>query len=464
VSTVVRGGSVVTPSGVRRLDISIVDEAISELLAGGEGAAATEHDETIDATGMLVLPGAIDAHTHFIQDDPDVASPDPDEFEGFWNGGRAAAGGGVTCVVEMPHATPPTTDRASFERKRELAEADALVDFALWGGVVPGQGASALAEQMAAGAAALKAYMCGSDPLLPGIDDARLVDAMSELADTPVLIGLHAENDALLRAGLARMAAEGRHDPLAHADSRPALVEYEAVSRAILFARHTGAHVHIVHLSTAKAAECVRQAKQAGARVTAETCPHYLLLTRDDLERLAGYARCAPPLRTRADAEALWEALEDGTLDCVTSDHCAFTAESKARGEQDIWQAPNGLPGVQTMLPAIVSEGRRRGLSWERIAELTATAPARLWGLAPRKGSIAIGCEADLAIVDPDASWEVRGSDLLGAHSWTPFEGMRFQGRVVRTLRRGHTVYEHGVEEPIKGSRGSGRFIAAHRA
>jgi allantoinase len=469
-TTIVRGGSVVTPDGVQRVDISIVDGQISGLPATGGAASATghehehEHERTIDATGMLVLPGAIDGHTHFIQDDPKVATPDPDEFEGFWDGGRAAAGGGVTCVVEMPHATPPTIDRDSFERKRELAEADALVDFALWGGVVQRQATAALSEQIAAGAAGLKAYMCGSDPLLPGVDDARLVEAMSELADTPLLIGLHAENDALLSAGLARMQAEGRRDPLAHADSRPALVEHEAVARAILFGRHTGAHVHIVHLSTAAAAECVRAAKREGARVTAETCPHYLLLAREDLERLAGYARCAPPLRTRADVEALWEALADGTLDCVTSDHCAFTAESKARGAHDIWQAPNGLPGVQTMLPVIISEGRRRGLAWEQIAELTATAPARLWGLAPRKGSIAIGADADLAIVDPDASWDVRGKDMLGAHSWTPFEGLRLQGRIVRTLRRGDTVYEHGAAEPVKGSRGSGRFVAAHRA
>lgn len=455
----IRGGEVVTPDGVRRADVLVRDGRIAALEDAGERAAATQE---IDASGLVVLPGAVDGHTHFIQDDPEIAEPDPDEYEGFWHGGCAAAAGGVTCVVEMPHARPPTTSRVTFERKRELAQRDALVDFALWGGVVGDQAEGALEEQLAAGAAAFKAYMCGSDPLLPGIDDARLLDAMRELARGPAMIGLHAENDALLEAGTARMQAEGRRDPLAHADSRPAIVEAEAVARAIVLGAQAGAHVHIVHLSTAAALEHVRRAKREGAAVSAETCPHYLLLTREDLQRLAGYARCAPPLRERRDAEALWAGLADGTLDCVTSDHCAFTFESKAGGAEDIWSAPNGLPGVETLLPLVISEGRRRGLGWERLAELTSTAPARLWGLAPSKGEIAAGADADLAIVDPQASWKIRGEELHGAHRWTPFAGREVQGRVVRTLRRGETVFELAAEEQVKGTRGSGAFVAAH--
>ena len=305
----------------------------------------------------------------------------------------------------MPQANPPTINGAIFRRRRELAGAEAIVDFALWGGVCAGQTKEALDEQIAEGAVGFKAFMCDSDPMFPGIDDAQLLATLQHLTDTPYLFGLHAESDDLLQAGLEAMQREGRIDPLAHHESRPPIVEVEAVNRAIFFAEATGGWVHIVHLSTPGAAELVKQAKARGVRVTAETCPQYLALDHDDLVRLAGFAKCAPAIRDRDQVEHLWSYLADGTLDCITSDHCGYTIESKERGHENIWLAPNGLSGVQTLLPVTISEARARGYSWQQIAELTATAPARLWHLAPQKGSIQVGADADLVFVDPERRW-----------------------------------------------------------
>lgn len=457
--TVIRGGRVVVPGGEIEATIVVEGERIAGLL---DPEVAIGADTEIDAAGLVILPGAIDAHTHFIQDDPDVAPANTEEYEGFTNGGRAAAAGGVTTVVEMPQAYPPTTDGATFRRRRELAEADAIVDFALWGGVCAGQQSEALDEQIAGGAVGFKAFMCDSDPMFPGVDDAQLLATLEHLKETPYLFGLHAESDALLKAGIAAMQTAGRTDPMAHHESRPPIVEVEAVHRAIFFAEATGGWVHIVHLSTPDAADLVKQAKARGVRVTAETCPQYLALDHDDLRRLAGFARCAPAIRGRALVDRLWDYVADGTLDCITSDHCGYTIESKERGAADIWQAPNGLSGVQTLFPVTVSEGRARGFTWSEIAELTATIPARLWHLAPGKGSIHIGADADLAFVDPDRTWTVANDELLHSHQWTPFAGRELHGRVVRTMLRGMTIYDDAHPDRVLVEPGFGRFVAAN--
>ncbi len=454
-TTLIRDGMVVTPHGARRLDLLIDGEAIAAL--AHPGAAVGRTAEVIDASGLVVLPGAIDGHTHFTQDDPALFETDPDEEEGFEMGGRGAAAGGVTTVVEMPQARPSTVDGATFRRKRELAEESAIVDFALWGGVVQGQAAAAILDQAAEGAAGFKAFMCDSDPSFPGVDDAQLVLALRTLAGTPLMLGLHAENDALLRAGLADMARQGRKDPIAHAESRPRIVEVEAVSRAIVLAEQVGARVHVVHMSTGDAADVVAAAKQRGVAVTCETCPHYLTHDETDLRRLGPWARCAPPLRPRADVERLWGHIEAGTIDCITTDHCAFSHRSKLRGEKDIFAAPNGLPGVETFVPAVVTEGRRRGVSWERIAELIAAAPARLWHLAPRKGAIVPGADADLAFLDPRRPWTVEGAQLHHTHKWTQYDGMTLDATVVRTMVRGRTVFDRDGEQFAPA--GTGRFI-----
>lgn len=459
--TIVSGGLVVTPTGALGCDILIEDGRIAGLVDGAAGIGA---DERIDATGLVVLPGGIDGHTHFIQDDPEdtdpeLSAPHPDEFDGFENGGRGAAAGGITTAIEMPQGDPPSVNDRTYRRKIELAARDTVVDFALWGGVIPGRTTSDLADMLAAGAVGFKAFTCNSDPGYPGLDDAQLLQTLEFLRGTPVMLGLHAENDALLQRGLERMQKDGRTDPLAHAESRPPIVEMEAVNRAIFFAAQTNGWVHIVHMSSPGSAELVRQAKLRGIRITCETCPQYLTLDLDDLVRLGPFAKCAPAIRAREDVEGLWRHVADGVIDCLTSDHCAFTIEVKESGREDIFNAPNGLAGIQTLLPVFASEARARGISWERIAEMTAGNPARLWGLAPKKGAIWVGSDADLTLFDPDAKWVVSKDELLHTQKWSPFEGRTVRGRVVRTILRGETIYRIDAEERVLVGPGFGRFV-----
>ena len=220
--------------------------------------------------------------------------------------------------------------------------------------------------------------------------------------------GLHAEDHQLLSDGLDRMQVAGRKDPLAHAESRPPLVETVAVNTALLLAAETGCHVHICHAASVGALALIREAKERGVHVTAETCPQYLMLNTDDLVRLAGFARCAPALREQAEVDGIWEYVLDGTIDLVCSDHCPYTVESKQAGHDDIFQAPLGLSGVQTLLPAFFSEAVvKRGLPVERFVALIAANPARIFGLYPRKGTLSVGADADIALLDPDAIWTV---------------------------------------------------------
>ncbi len=454
--TLIGGGTVVTPLATEKLDILIEGGRIAGLFQSDRPIQA---DTTIDASGLVVLPGAIDGHAHFSPRDPEADHPTDIDNEGFYHGGCGAAAGGVTTIVEMPQAYPPTVSRAAFERKRTISQGQAIVDFALWGGIQPGASQDTIRGMAQAGAAGFKAYMCSGDPDLPMLSDAEILAALQSLKDAGIMLGLHTENESLLRANLARVKATGRTDPLAHADSRPAILEAVDVNRAIYLAEAGGGWVHIVHMNAIESAELVRQARARGVRVTAETCPHYLALDLDDLARKGPYAKCIPALRSRSEVEELWEYLADGTIDCITSDHCGWTRQAKEGSGKDIWDAASGLTAIQTLLPVVITEARKRGFSWVEIARWTATSPARLWHLDARKGAIRIGADADLVLIDGDADWAVKTKDLLHAQKWSPFEGRVLAARVTRTLLRGTTIYDDSRPDRICVEPGFGQFI-----
>lgn len=452
VTTIVRGGVLATIYGVFQSDIVIRNGVIVALTSDASALARDAGEvETIDARGLTILPGGIDPHTH-------LREPSNLDREGFATGTAAAAAGGITTVVEMPQSDPPVTDGASFALKRQAVEAHARIDVALYGGAI-GQERACLEELAAAGAVAFKAFMAASSPAYPAVDDAALYDALQAMVELDSFLTVHAENDALLQAGLRRLRAAGRHDPLAHCESRPPFVEAEAVRRAIYLASEVGAHVHIAHVSAAQSLLAIEEAKAGGHWVTAETCPQYLLLTEEDVVRLGPYARCAPALRTRDHVEALWRGLSDGTLDFVCSDHAPYRTEEKEAGWASIWDAPLGLNIIQVMYPAVLDEALHAwGFPLEQCAAITATNAARIFGLYPRKGTIQVGSDADLAFYDFDREWTVRAADLFTKHRWTPLDGRRVRGQVVRTMVRGRTVYADGrvLAEP-----GYGRFLAA---
>jgi allantoinase len=453
--TLIVGGSVVTETAVLRADLAIAGGRIAAIL--DPSLPRPEAARTIDAGGLLVLPGAIDAHTHFTGSHDRAA-------EEFREGTRGAAAGGVTTVLEMPHSDPIATTLAGFRHKLDMATAEASVDFGLWAGL-DGANTAELAVLDAAGAIAMKGFLCSGDPTgratdasgLPRLDDDQLLRAMREIRTFDGLIGLHCENHALLIGARAAMREAGRSDPRAHALAGPELAEIEAVSRVLLFAAETGARCHIVHLSSARAAALIASAR-GGTRISVETCPQYLLLDEDDLARIGAAARCGPPLRPRAVVEALWDHVLAGNIDTLGSDHCPYPPERK---QGLIWDAGMGLTGIETATPLFLGAAvRDRGMSLPAFAAMTATAPARTFGLADRKGAIRVGLDADLALYDPDAEWTVRGEAFRGLGRWSAFDGMVCRGRVTRTLVRGTTVFNDGA---IEVDPGHGHFVTRSR-
>lgn len=442
---VVTGGVVAAEYGTFRADIVVRDGRIAALVDDSSGIEG----ERFDVTGAVVFPGGVDIHTH-------LREPSRIVREGFDYGTASAAAGGITTVVEMPQADPLVQDVDSFRTKLEAASKASLLDFGLYAAAT-GQSQDELQALLREGALAFKAFMCASSPGYPRLDDAGLLDCLRAVQRLDSMLIVHAENNELLQAGLARMADEGRTDPMAHADSRPPVVETTAIATVVRLAEEAGARLHVAHVSTAEGALTVASAQARGAQVTCETCPQYLLMDLDDLVRLGPWARCAPAIRSRAEVEALWPLVLDGTIGAIASDHSPYTYEDKEQGRDDIFKATLGLNVIQVMLPGVFDEGvERRGLSYTRFAELSAAGPARIAGLYPRKGSITVGADADLAIWDPDARWEVRRDELLSRFPWTPLEGRTLRGRVIATIRRGEFVYRDGATcaEP-----GSGVFL-----
>jgi allantoinase len=454
-TTIIEGGTVVTHDSQFRADVVITGEIITGVVSDARGMLA---DERIDATGKLVMPGGIDCHTHFRE---------PEEFtrEGFTTGSQGAAAGGITTVVEMPQADPTTVNGDQYQAKRLRVGKTAIVDMALWGGVIgePRQTPETLKEMAAMGAAAYKSFMASSSPSFPAVNVDKLYWAMKVIAESGLPYGLHAEDDIMLAAGLQRMQDAGRTDPMAHAESRPPLVEAVAVANVLHLAELTGCWVHICHCASADALRQIALARSRGVRVTVETCPQYLALNTDDLVKLKGFARCAPAIRPQEEVDAIWPYVLDETIDVVCSDHCAFTHEQKSAAEEDIFKAPMGLSGIQTLLPSFYDTAvNQRGMSPPQFVRQIATNPAQIFGLYPRKGTIAIGMDADVIVFDPKKEWVAKGEDMLHKQKWTPFEGKTIKGRVLRTLRRGETIYNDALEgmARVPAQPGSGRYLA----
>ncbi len=442
---VVRNATVVREAGVEPADVGIAGGLIAAV--GPELAGAADE---IDASGLHVFPGGVDPHVHF--DEPGRV-----DWEGVETGSRALAAGGFTTYVDMPlNNVPVTVDGPSFDAKLPAVAAASLVDFGLWGGLVE-RNVDRLEEQFDRGVCGFKAFMCHSGiDEFPAVGDLTLYDGMQRIAELGSILLLHAENAAIVQGLGDRARGAGRLLPRDFAASRPAAAELEAVGRALVLAEATGCATHIVHVSTARGVLMVAEAAARGADVSCETCPHYLLFTEEDLERIGLPLKSAPPVRTARDRDALWALLADGTLTMVTSDHSPGAPEVKIG---DFFTAWGGISGCQSTLQLLLEAGNaRRGVPLGKIAAAVSTSAARRFAL-PGKGELVPGLDADLALVDLAWSGAVELDRLHYRHAYSAYAGQPIRGRIVRTLLRGRTVYAGGAfsPEPL------GRFLTPRR-
>ncbi len=393
---------------------------------GGDAAQA------IDGTGLHLLPGGIDPHVH-------LNEPGRTDWEGVATGTAALAVGGVTCAIDMPlNSSPAVVDGASFDLKAAAIPGAARVDLALWGGLVPGD-VDRLDEQAARGVVGFKAFMShGGLEDFPPADDLTLYEGMARASALGLPVAVHAESDAITAGLAARARAEGRVGVRDYLASRPVVAETEAIARAIHLAAETGCVLHVVHVSTGAGVALVADARARGVNVTCEVCPHHLVLDEEDMVRLGAVAKCAPPLRPRAESEALWRALAGGDVAMVSSDHSPSPGSLK-QGD-DMFAVWGGIAGAQSSLELLVGEGALAGrVELRAIAELFAGAAARRFELRG-KGLVEPGADADLVLVDLESSRVLAASDLRTRHAISPYVGRELRARVVRTVLRGETA------------------------
>lgn len=428
--------------------LGVADGRIAACYAAGSAPSARER---VDAGGLLILPGLIDAHVH-------VAST---PFEGFPAATAAAAAGGITTIVDMPFDAPAgISTLEQFVAKRARLQGETRVDCALLAAVKK-ETLDQIPGLAAAGACGYKLSLFHTDPVrFPMVPDPYLLEAFRRISGTGLHAGVHAENDAIVQEIIRWFRAAGRGTPRDHCLSRPPIAEIEATLRACEFARESGVRLHVHHVTHPRCVEVAARYRREGARVTVETCPHYLLLSLDDMDRLQAHAKINPPLRDRADVEALWADVAAGRIDMVASDHAPWPAEEKARA--DIFDNPSGCPGLQTMAPLLYSEGVAKGrITLARFVEVLAGNVARIFDLPERKGGLRPGADADLVFFDPKKRWIVREDGMFSNARWTPFAGMAVQGQVVATMVRGAFAFRDGE---VLAKPGDGTFVAAAAA
>jgi dihydropyrimidinase len=451
--TVVRNGTVVTAADTFLSDVGICGGKIAAI---GESLPTENAGKVIDAAGMLVMPGGIDAHTHL--DMPFGGTTSADDFE---SGTIAAAYGGTTTLIDFAIQQKGQSLRQAFETWMKKADRKAAIDYAFHC-IITDLGASQLEEMGALiheGVSSFKLFMAYPGVLM--VDDATIFRAMSQAAKFGGLICMHAENGGVIDVIVQKALAEGKRSPKYHALTRPTTAEGEATARAIALAEMAGSPVYIVHLSCNDALEKVREARDRGLPAYAETCPQYLYLSLEKMDA-PGFEGAkyvfTPPLREKWHQEKLWHGLAQDTLQVVSTDHCPFCMkEQKELGKDDFTKIPNGGPGIEHRLSLIYSGGVHGGrFSPNRFVQLVATAPAKLFGLYPRKGTIAVGSDADLVVFDTNAEQVIGVATHHMKVDYSMFEGIKVKGLPKSVLSRGRTIIENAK---FVGQAGSGEFI-----
>lgn len=431
---VISSGRVVTPEGERPGAVVVAQGRIIAVVPPGEAPAAAE---THDVGAAALLPGLVDSHVH-------VNEPGRTEWEGFASATRAAAAGGVTTIVDMPlNSVPPTTTVAALETKARAAAGQAMVDYAFWGGAVP-ENLDDLEPLSRAGVPGFKCFLVPSGvEEFSHLTESDLVATMHRLAGLDQVLLAHAELPGpIVEAEAGHSAADPRRYATWLA-ARPRAAELEAIDLLLLLSLETGCRVHIVHLACAAALDRIANARRAGARVTVETCPHYLSFAAEDIPDGQTAFKCAPPVRERENRERLWHGLAHGAIDLVASDHSPAPPALKHLETGDFLAAWGGIASLELSLAAIWTGARARGHGLPALARWLSQGPAHLAGLT-RKGRIAPGYDADLVVFDPGHGWTVDAERLHQRHPLTPYAGLALRGKVLRTFLRGICVYEEG--------------------
>lgn len=447
---VVRGGRVVTAEHAQRADVGVAGGVIRAV--GDLSGAASE--QVVDAEGMSVFPGGVDPHTHIKW--PYLDTTSNDDFE---SASRAALHGGTTTVVDWALPDDKSAVQGVHSRIQQAQDDGVLVDFTLHAVLGPDLRDGYGEVATLAGDVGTPTFKCYLTYRRRGLltDDGNLLRAMKAVRDAGGILGLHAENPSMHERTEAELRAEGKNDAVHFRMAKDNLVEAEAIHRAIYLAEHIGAAILIQHVSTRQGVDLIRDAQGRGLPVFGEATPHYLVLTDEVYERDNGRLfLCSPPVKTDEDREALWRGLADGTLSIVGADHCAFTIEQKTRHDS-AFDAPNGLPGIETRLPLVFSEGVSKGRIDEcRFAAVTSTNAAKINGIYPKKGTIAVGSDADMVLIDPDRERVITHDELHQGSDWTPYEGHTLTGAPVMTILRGYPVVADGQFSPPPTS---GQFL-----
>ncbi|KAB7705041.1 allantoinase AllB [Bacillus aerolatus] len=439
---VIKGGKVVFKNEIRCVDIAIKDGKISAIAETVDDAA----DQVVSAQGQYVMPGMIDTHVH-------ICEPGRTEWEGFVTGTKALAAGGTTSYVDMPlNALPATVDRETLQSKLEAAKGKNYVDYALYGGLVPGN-LDHLEELSEEGVVAYKCFMstCGSD--IPNdftnVDDYTLYAGMKKLAELGHMLSIHAENALITDRLGEEMVKQGKITAADYVASRPVFTEVDAVKRALYLAKETGCKLHFVHISTAEAVEEIIKARNEGQDVTVESCPHYFTITTAQFEKIGPVAKCSPPLRNEEEQEKLWNKLIEGKIDMLTSDHSPCPFEMKYSATNNIFEVWGGITGCQNNVDLMFDEAvLKRNVPVTDFVRMIATNPAERFNMR-NKGEIAISKDADIILVDASQSYVVKKEDLYYRHQHSPYIGRKINCRVTKTFVRGNLVFD--VNQGIMG-------------
>lgn len=427
---IIQNGFLVNEETVYKADVGVKNGKIAIVGSGINGNNATK---TYNADGLYLFPGVIDSHVHFNE-------PGRSDWEGLESGSKSLAAGGGTLFFDMPlNSHPPTITEYGFQQKERLAKKKSVIEYRLWGGIVPGN-YNEIEKLVKCGVIGFKAFMSNSGiEDFQSADDRTLYQAMKKIAALHSILAVHAESDTITEFLSKEIIHQQTNIGLAFSNARPIFSEVEAVQRIIAYAEATRCKVHIVHITSSKVLEPIIVAKRRGLDISVETCPHYLSLTIDDLEELGAVAKCAPPLRSDNEVDDLWEAIKREEIDMIGSDHSPSLPSMKNGNLLEAW---GGIAGCQTTLSVLLEEGYwKRGISLPIIAKITSTNPAKRFGLYPQKGSITNGSDADIAIVDLNETYTLQKEDLYYKHKISPYIGKTFRGKVKATICKGEIVY-----------------------